>query len=70
MNEEGSCGALCVFESWQNSIKRYTFRKLTRASDRLSACAALAENASNIIGLEGSEYLTGLWKPNLPAQLL
>ena len=59
-----------VYESWQNNIAKYTLRKFTRPSDKLSACAALAENFSDIMGLETSDYLAGLWKPDLPAQLL
>jgi hypothetical protein len=70
MVDLGALGYSNVYESWQNNIERYTLRKFIKTIDKLSACAALAENFSDIIGLETPDYLAGLWKPDLPAQLL
>lgn len=70
VTEEGAWGSSGIFQAWHNEIERYTFRKLTKPSDRLSACAALAENFSEIMGLNSSDYLAGLWKTHVPAQLL
>jgi hypothetical protein len=68
--EAGASASSNVYGSWQKNIERYTLRTLTRASDKLSACAALAGNFSDIMRLPASDYLAGLWKPDLPAQLL
>ncbi|CAN9344876.1 unnamed protein product [Alternaria sp. RS040] len=70
MLEEGPLGLSNVYESWQHNIERYTLRKLWKASDRLPACVALAENFGEIMGLPSSDYLAGLWKPDLMVQLL
>jgi hypothetical protein len=70
MTEDGALGPSRMFETWYNNVQKYTLRTLTRGSDRLSACAALAENFRDIMGLETSDYLAGLWKTHLPAQLL
>jgi hypothetical protein len=70
MISSGAPASSRVYNNWQKGIEKYTLRKLTRPNDRLSACAALAENFSDIMGLETSDYLAGLWKPDLPAQLL
>lgn len=70
MLEDGALALSNVYGSWQKNIERYTLRKLSKASDRLPACAALAENFSEIMGLQASDYLGGLWKPDLPMQLL
>jgi hypothetical protein len=70
MLESGALASSNVYGSWQKNIEKYTLRELSKASDRLPACAALAENFSDIMGLQSSDYLAGLWKPDLPVQLL
>jgi hypothetical protein len=70
MTEDGALEPSRIFKTWHNDIQKYTLRKLTKASDRLYACAALAENFSDIMGLGASDYLAGLWKTHLPAQIL
>ena len=70
MLEDGALALSNVYGSWQRNIERYTLRKLSKASDRLPACAALAENFGEIMGLQPSDYLAGLWKPDLMVQLL
>ena len=70
MLEDGLLVLSNVYGSWQRNIERYTLRKLSEASDRLPACAALADNCGEIMGLQSSDYLAGLWKPDLMVQLL
>ncbi|RYN77164.1 hypothetical protein AA0120_g11625 [Alternaria tenuissima] len=68
--KEGPLALSNVYESWQRNIEQYTLRKLSKVSDRLPACVALAENFGEIMGLPSSDYLAGLWKPDLMVQLL
>lgn len=70
MLESGALVSSNVYGNWQKNIEKYKLRKLSKASDRLPACAALAENFSDIMGLQSSDCLSGLWKPDLPVQLL
>lgn len=55
---------------WYRSISDCSHRKLSLPSDKLAACAALAEHSANIFDWEASEYLAGLWKQDIAAQLL
>ncbi|CAN9365049.1 unnamed protein product [Alternaria alternata] len=70
MLKDGALALSNVYGSWQRNIERYTLRKLSTSSDRLPACAALAENFGEIMGLQSSDYLAGSWKPDLMVQLL
>jgi hypothetical protein len=70
MLEEGAVALSNLYGSWQQNIERYTHRKLSRASDRLPAFAALAENFGEIMEFHSSDYLAGLWKLDLTVQLL
>jgi hypothetical protein len=70
MAEFGDLGPSKLLDSWLNSISNYTHRKISKTSDKLPACAALAENFAAIFNLESDEYLAGLWKPDIMAQLL
>lgn len=66
----GPMGPSCAKADWLRVVSEYTHRDLTKPSDRLPACAALAENFADIMGYDVSEYLAGLWKDDLYAQLL
>jgi hypothetical protein len=68
--ENGSYGPRHAYRSWQDMICKYTRRKLSNPRDKLPACLALAENFADILSLDPSEYLAGLWKGDLAAQLL
>jgi hypothetical protein len=64
-------GLSYLFDGWIHSVCKYSRRQLTKASDRLPAFAALAENFAGILGSETTgKYLAGLWESDLPAQLL
>lgn len=65
-----SSGTLEAWDAWQNSIKAYTQRILSDPEDRYIACAALAERFAARCGLSRTDYYSGLWKDDLPAQLL
>ncbi|KAI0655278.1 heterokaryon incompatibility protein-domain-containing protein [Cubamyces menziesii] len=47
-----------IRERWHNVIEDYSRRKLSYASDKLVACAGLAEMFSRALG---SDYAAGLW---------
>lgn len=66
----GESGIPATLDSWLESISEYTNRKLSNPSDKLPACAALAENFANILSWGSSDYLAGLWKHDIEAQLL
>jgi hypothetical protein len=59
-----------VLGNWEDRVEQYSRRKLTKPSDRLPACAALAENFAHIMGWSASDYLAGLWRNDIEAQLL
>jgi hypothetical protein len=58
------------WQAWQLSIDVYTRRELSNSRDRLRACAALAERFAALRGLKSTDYYAGLWKNDIPAQLL
>ena len=70
ITDSGRMGYSNVWEAWQQSISRYTRRELGNPGDRLPGCAALAENFADIRSFESSDYLAGLWKGDIQAQLL
>jgi hypothetical protein len=54
--------------TWFNIIKDYTSRQLTFAKDKLPALSGLARHISH--SRPGDTYLAGLWKSELPSNLL
>lgn len=58
------------WDAWQISMCHYTHRKLSHPEDRLVACAALTEKFAALHNLDSTEYLAGLWKGDILAQLL
>jgi len=70
MQEFGGLGNTAILGSWEEKICEYTCRTLSKKSDKLPACAALAENFAEIMGWSASNYLAGLWKNDIEAQLL
>jgi hypothetical protein len=59
-----------AWRDWQFSVVCYTKRSLWNPGDRLVACAALAERFAATCGLSSTDYLAGLWKDDIAAQLL
>jgi hypothetical protein len=55
-------------DSWMELVKKCTSRKVGRQSDRLPTLSGLAKTVQHDYGYE--DYLAGLWKEFLPAQLL
>ena len=53
---------------WTDYVKVYSRRKLSVPTDKLLACAALAEDFATDHGLTG--YFAGLWKESFCSQLL
>ncbi|KAI0821789.1 heterokaryon incompatibility protein-domain-containing protein [Trametes gibbosa] len=56
-----------VHEAWLDILEDYTRRAVTVPSDKLVACSAVAEAFQHVLR---SEYLAGLWRDALPADLL
>ncbi|KAF3000721.1 hypothetical protein E8E13_003311 [Curvularia kusanoi] len=59
-----------VWKVWQGSIEDYTTRAISNPEDRLTACAAFAEKFASTRSLCSTDYLSGLWKDDIYAQLL
>jgi hypothetical protein len=70
IKESGGWGKSVVLSHWLEGISEYTNRKLSKSSDKLPACAALAESVANTLGWGPSNYLAGLWENDIQAQLL
>jgi hypothetical protein len=70
ISAHGPLGIPILKASWLHTVSRYTQRTLTHKSDKLPACAALAEIFADILSLEPSHYLAGLWQNDIYAQLL
>jgi hypothetical protein len=66
----GRLGTPFVLEDWQTQVEEYSRRSVTKLSDRLPACGALAENVADILGWKSSDYLAGLWKKDIKEELL
>jgi Heterokaryon incompatibility protein (HET) len=56
-----------LFHNWQTMLQPYTRRRLTRKSDILPAISGIA---AHVHEKTSSCYLAGLWKDNLPSDLL
>ena len=57
-------------EAWLSVVHAYTKTKLTYGSDKLIAFAGIAQEAQRSRGLPSAHYLAGLWKDDLPVDLL
>ncbi len=56
-----------VYTDWRSTIKRYTARSLTRGTDKLPGLSGVA----NLIhAFTGDQYLAGLWRKDLPWELM
>lgn len=56
-----------IWNAWQKVVMEYSTRSLTVSTDRLPAISGIA---SKIKHATGSSYLAGVWKDNLPSDLL
>ncbi|KAI0639274.1 heterokaryon incompatibility protein-domain-containing protein [Trametes polyzona] len=56
-----------VWRAWREAVLSYAGRKVSFASDKLVACAGLAEEFHRVLG---SDYLAGLWRDSLLLDLL
>lgn len=56
--------------AWDSIVENYSTKKLTQASDKLSAISGLASFVLNYRQLNAESYLAGLWKGNLAEGLL
>lgn len=56
-----------VWQVWQHLVEQYSKRSLTFAKDKLPAISGIA---SRIREATHSEYFAGLWRMNLPSDLL
>lgn len=59
-----------VFESWTTIVEAYSPCKLTFSSDKLVAMSGLARRASELLRCTPEDYLAGLWRQELPKNLL
>jgi hypothetical protein len=57
-------------EAWLSVVRSYTKAKLTYGSDKLIAFAGIAQDARDARGIPAADYLAGLWRDGLPADLL
>jgi hypothetical protein len=70
MKRFGRLGTPFVLGDWQTQVEEYSRRSVTKLSDRLPACSALAKNVAEIVGWKSSDYLAGLWKKSVQEDLL
>ena len=56
-----------AYKFWKGAVKTYSSRRLSCETDRLPAISALA---SAVFADTGDEYLAGLWRSDLVAQLM
>ena len=54
---------------WAEIVEQYTTGRLSRKSDKLAAIAGLASDVQHHVN-KGDCYLAGLWKSNLPEEML
>ncbi len=72
----GSFAELCIGQSasagvcWVNLIQAYTSCALSHPSDKLIAISGLAQVVGRVSGRQDNDYLAGLWRDDLPLQLL
>jgi hypothetical protein len=59
-----------VLENWTAIVEAYSQCKLTRPSDKLVAMSGLARRAHDLLLCSPGDYLGGLWRQELPANLL
>jgi heterokaryon incompatibility protein (HET) len=59
-----------ILENWDVIIEAYSQCKLTRPSDKLVAMSGLARRAYELLRCTPRDYLGGLWRQGLPANLL
>jgi hypothetical protein len=57
------------YQIWSTIVSRYSSCKLTKGSDKLVAVGSIAARLQAHFGLN-DQYLGGIWKSQLPAQLL
>ncbi|KAI0655245.1 heterokaryon incompatibility protein-domain-containing protein [Cubamyces menziesii] len=63
----GSKEWMSIRRRWCDAIQDYSRRSLSDPSDKLVACAGLAELFARVLR---SDYLAGLWRDSLPRDLL
>jgi len=61
-------GPVVMRDRWYELMEDYSFRSLTRETDKLPALSGLARHFQDIF--PGGKYLTGIWSTHLPAALL
>jgi hypothetical protein len=66
-NNMSDGSAMDGYAYWNGIIDVYTRSSLTRQEDKLIALSGIAQEMSILLN---DEYLAGLWKNNLPSQLL
>ena len=55
------------YKNWQRLVECYSTCKVTKEEDKLIAVSGIAKHFQSALG---SEYLAGLWRENLPIELI
>ncbi|KAK4240597.1 hypothetical protein C8A03DRAFT_13087 [Achaetomium macrosporum] len=67
--QEHEVDHISILRDWQEMVKEYSLRQLTRAEDKLAAISGLATMTRDAIGAvtdgEGDRYHAGLWESRL-----
>lgn len=61
-------GPVAMRERWYELMEDYSFRSLTKETDKLPALSGLARHYQDVF--PGGKYLAGIWSTHLPAALL
>ena len=61
-------GPVAMRDGWYELMEDYSFRSLTKETDKLPALSGLAQYYQDVF--RGGQYLAGIWSTHLPAALL
>jgi hypothetical protein len=62
-----SNNSLELYKAWHHVVNNFVLRNITCPSDRLPAISGMAKK---IEAASGSKYIAGIWRDNLPSDLL
>jgi hypothetical protein len=65
-----SSNSVDIYDNWDRTVTRYTQCHLTFESDKFVALAGLAQQTCQLLGVDQTEYLAGIWRATIPNGLL
>jgi hypothetical protein len=65
-----SANSVNIYDSWGRTVSRYIQCLLTFEFDIFVALAGSAQRDCQQLGVEPTDYLAGIWRPDMPTGLL